>query len=85
MRRLHPFLLAIVAAYATGMLALSVGFIVLTYTVLGVAAAYTQMTAVHPPLPAPAFSGRLVGRLAGISVLFLAGLYVFVRVFLRWA
>jgi O-antigen ligase len=83
--RMHPLLIGIVAAYATGMLSLSVGPVVLTYTILGLAAAYVHMAAVYPPLSPPVFSGRLVGQLAGISVLFLASLYIFVRVFLRWA
>jgi O-antigen ligase len=77
-RRLHPYILAIVAAYATGMMSLSVGFIVPTYMILGLAAAYVRIPGVWPPRPAPAFDGSLVGQMAVASVAFLVAVYGFV-------
>jgi hypothetical protein len=85
LRRLHPYLMAVVAAYATGMLSLSVGDIVLTYTILGLAAVFVQMVVTYPAWPRLVMNGRLVQYLAGTGVVFLASVYVFVRLFLRWA
>jgi O-antigen ligase len=85
LRRLHPFIVAVVAAHATGMLSLSVGDMVLTYTILGLATVYIGMTATYPPWPRPVFDGRLIVRCAGLSILYLGVLYMFVRTFIRWA
>jgi O-antigen ligase len=81
MRRLRPFLLGSVAAYATGLMALSNCFIEPTYTVLGLATAFGQVTAVYPPVPVLRFNARLAQRLALTSVAFLGAIYVFVRMF----
>jgi hypothetical protein len=43
------------------------------------------MTRHEPALPELCIDSRLVGRLAVLSVGFLAVTYVFVRVFVRWA
>jgi O-antigen ligase len=85
MRRLHPFLTGSLAAYSVGLLSLSLNYMVPTYLMLGLAAAYLQVTPAWPPLPALRFNGRVVGRLAIASVGFLAFTYVFIRIFLRWA
>ena len=85
LRRLHPVMTAVVAAYGMGMVALSVGYIVPTYTVLGLAGVYVQAAATNPPLAPVRFGGRFLARAAAASVLFLACVYVFVRIFIRWA
>jgi hypothetical protein len=85
LRRLGPFLLAMLAAYAASMLSLSRQFVPTTYTFLGLATAYVRVAA--PALRAPVlpFDGRLARRLAFVSAGFLVASYVFVRVFTRWA
>ncbi len=83
--RLRPYVLAITAAYAIGMLTLSRQYVVPTYMILALAAAYLRMTPVHPPLPNARFSLRLVPRIVGLSAAFLIGLHVFVRVFIHWS
>jgi O-antigen ligase len=85
LRRLHPYLMAALAAYATGMLSLSVPYIVLTFTILGLATVYLQMASAYTPAATAPFDPRLVGRMAGIGVVFLMVIYVFVRIFIRWA
>jgi hypothetical protein len=81
LNRLHPYLLGAGAGYGAGMLFLTLNYIVPTYTILGLAATYSQMADVRPPLPAMRCDGRLAGRLLLVSVCFLAGIYVFVRLF----
>ncbi len=84
LRRLRPYLTAMVAGYATGMLTLSVCYIVPTYTILGLASVYLRLAAAHPPLPVRRFDGRLFQRMVLVGIVFLAAVYVFVRLFLRW-
>jgi hypothetical protein len=83
LRRLHPFLTGAVASYAIGMLSLTLNYIVPTYMVLALAGSFTQLADSDPPLPAARFDLRLIGRLVGVSLLFLAGLYLFVRAFFQ--
>jgi len=84
LRRMQPYMLAVVAAYATGMLTLSRAFIVPTYMVLGLVTAYLRVAAVYPALALPRFDWHVVRRLSMASVGFVAASYVFVRVFVRW-
>lgn len=83
LRRLHPYLVGVVAAYAVGMLTLTLNYIVPTYLVLGVATACGGMTITRPTAPAAKFDLHLAGRLVCIAVLFLVGLTVFVRLFFQ--
>ena len=82
--RLRIYLLAALAGYSASMLSLSRNYIVPTYLMLGLSAAYLHITQTTPPLGGLAFSGRLVKQAALISVAFIAATYVFVRVFARW-
>jgi hypothetical protein len=79
-RKFRPFLLAIVCAYGAGMMSLSRNYVVPTFLVLGLSAAYTP-AAVFPVPPVLMASTRLAIRLCIVSVLLLGFLYVFVRVF----
>lgn len=84
LRRLGPFLLAVLAAYAASMLSLSRQFVPPTYTFLGLATAYVRVAAPGLRAPVLPFDGRLAQRLAVVSAGFLVASYVFVRVFIRW-
>jgi O-antigen ligase len=81
LRRLFPYLFGLVAGYAVGMLSLTLCYMLATYTVLGIVTAYLALVRTAPPTPQPRFDARLVGRLAGLSVVTLAGFYVVVRLF----
>src|SRR5262249_44650933 len=79
LRRLHPYLTGAFAGYTVGMLTLTLNYVVPTYVVLGLATACGRMTLTRPTAPALRFDLRLAGRILGITVLFLVGLTVFVR------
>jgi O-antigen ligase len=84
LRRLRPYLITIVAAYAAGMLSLSRAYIVPTYMTLGLATAYVRLSSDHLPAPVLRFNGQLVQRLILVSLASMVGIYVFVRVFVRY-
>jgi hypothetical protein len=71
MNRMLPYMLAIIGAYAVGILSLSRNYEVPTYTMLGLAAAYLAMVPVHPPDAKLRCSAALVQRTIWISLLFL--------------
>jgi O-antigen ligase len=84
LRRLRPYLAAVVAAYMTGMLTLSRCYIQPTYLVLGLATVYGRLTTGDQPSPARCLGPGLVLRLALTSGTVLAGFYLFVRVFAQY-
>jgi putative inorganic carbon (hco3(-)) transporter len=75
--RLRPVLLAIVIGYAIGLLTLSRAYTASTYLILGLAAAYINLT---PRLKPLRLDARFAERLATASILFVAATYLFVRV-----
>ena len=83
-RRLQPFLLGTLVAYIVGMLSLSMCYVNVTYLILGLAEAHARVTAVYPPLPYLRFNSKTASRLVFASVAFLAVLYLFIRVSIRW-
>jgi putative inorganic carbon (HCO3(-)) transporter len=82
--RLRPYLMAIVAGYAVGMISLSRAYVVPTYLILGLAAAYIEISRRHAALILPTFTPRLVSRMAVLAGGFLAGTYAFIRLFVQW-
>ncbi len=86
LKRLQPFLLAVLAAYAACLLTISRSYIVTTYTVIGMMAAYINVAQAVPAvtITLPQLDGRLLPRLAGASIAFLGCVWVFVRLFVRW-
>jgi O-antigen ligase len=80
-RRLHPYLLAVVAAYAAGMMSLTLNYVMPTYTILGLAVAYRNMTLVEPSLLPLRCDAPLLGRLVLLSIGFLMAMTLFVRIF----
>jgi putative inorganic carbon (hco3(-)) transporter len=81
----NPFALAIVASYATGMMSLSRSYTLTTYVVLGLAATYIQIRQFGLPRPVLAFDLRFLGWLVAGSLVFLVGIYLFVRFFAQWS
>ncbi len=77
--RLYPYVFGLVAAWAVGMMSLTLCYILPTYTILALATAYSRTAPVSPPLPATRFDTRLLGRLLAVAVVGFAVLYLFVR------
>lgn len=70
LRRLRPYLVAIVVGMMAWMVSMSLTDMIPVYSVVALSAAYLQMTAIRPPVPSlPRFDSRLVLRLAGVSAL----------------
>jgi hypothetical protein len=82
--RLYPLAFAVVVAYMTGILFLSRAYVVPTYTILGVAAAYLGMAEPFVPRLRPRLQPRALVHLAGTSVVFLGGFFALVRLLLNW-
>jgi hypothetical protein len=77
--RLGHYLLAIVAAYAIGLMLLSRAYIAPTYLMLGLAVAYFSIAGPGRPLALPRFDRRYLPRLAFVSAAFLLAMHLFVR------
>jgi hypothetical protein len=81
---MQPFVMGATAAYAVGALTLSLWVVAPTYIVLALAASFPRIDRCDPPVPPVRFDTRLLGRFALAGIVFLAGMYVFVRVFVNW-
>ena len=89
LRRLPPFLLAMIVGYGFGMLTLTRNYVIPTFMVLGLANAYFRLVAADSPRLAEAggpispLDLRLVGKMAAINVAFLVGANIFIKIFVR--
>ncbi len=86
MRRFRSYLLGIVCGFCAGIMFLSRVYVVPTYMVFGLAAAYLTHVRVKKYLPSPLwhFDSSLFMRLAGISVTVLLALEVGSRLMVHW-
>jgi O-antigen ligase len=83
MRELLPFLMAMVAAYVVSMLSLSRCYVVPTYMVAGLAAAYERLARPGTSLAPIEFDTKLIGYMLAGSVVFIIGTYLYIKVFFR--
>jgi hypothetical protein len=79
LRRIYPYVLGAVLVYATGQLSLSLNYVMPTYTIVGLAVAFLELAQTQPEVRQPRFDAVLLKRLAGVSLLFLVAVYVFIR------
>ena len=79
MDKLLPFLGGACAAYCTGMMTLSLAYLVPTAMIFGFGEATTAIAKTDPELPEERFDVRLVGKLVGAGMVYLVMLYLFVR------
>jgi putative inorganic carbon (HCO3(-)) transporter len=84
LRRMRPYLTAIVAGYSAGMFTVSRSYIIPTYLVPGLVAAYVRLTMAGRREPPDRFDGRYAGRLARNAVVFLVALYLLLPLFTRF-
>jgi putative inorganic carbon (hco3(-)) transporter len=78
--RLRPYLFAILAGYATGMMFLSRAYIPPTYLMLAITTAFVSLAGNAPPLRLPQMNHWLIGRLAMASMAFLFAMHLFVKI-----
>jgi O-antigen ligase len=78
LRAMQPYLFGAVVGYAAAMMALSLNYVLPTYTVLILAACYLGAARAEPAPPPARLDGRFVGFVVG-SGLLLVGLAAFVR------
>lgn len=84
LRRLQPYLMAMMVSYTIGICFLSRCYIVPTYLMLGLAVVYMRLHAAQAREPSTLWTGCVWPRLAGVSCGFLIGSYTFVRMFVQW-
>jgi O-antigen ligase len=79
LRRLRPYLVALVAGYAAGLCSISRCYVVPTYMIVGLAAAYLRLVPVNRPEVVPWLNGRLVARLVAADLAVMTSIYVFIK------
>jgi hypothetical protein len=84
LRRLQPYVLAVVAGVAGAILSLNHVYSVPTYLGLGLATSYLGLAVAFPPEPVARFDGRLLQRFVVASVGFLMVTYLVTRVLVHW-
>lgn len=90
LRRLRPYLLAMVVAYSVSMATLSRNYVVPTYMILGLVTAFLRLASRDDPaLASPGgaiapVDGRLMVRAGYLGIAFLIMANIFVKVFVRW-
>jgi hypothetical protein len=84
LRRLAPFILAVVVACAVGLFSLTRAYVASTWIIVGLAVAYVTVAKKATALPPLRLNLRLAGRLALVSGAFLVGVYLFVRTFAQF-
>lgn len=83
--RAYPFVAAILAGWATGMLSLSRCYVMPTFLTFGLVASYLNLAGyyLHARQPLVVWNRQTAFRLGGCSAVALVGLFMFVKVFAR--
>ena len=81
--RMQPYLLALMAAYAQGLLSLSRCYHAPTLLLLGIATTYLVLSSQSGPSAIPPMNGATLRRITGVGALFLAATYIFLRLMLQ--
>lgn len=85
LKRMRPYVLAIVAGYTGGLMSLSNPYTIPTYTVLGLASVYVRLAETELGVPLLRLEGPLLRRLAALSLAFIVVAQVGVRFLVRLA
>ncbi|WP_437224679.1 O-antigen ligase family protein [Planctomicrobium sp. SH661] len=87
LRRMFPYIAAILAEWCMGMCSLSRCYVPPTYMVCGTAAAFINLVGFYRTNPRPLLrlTPRVIKPWVTCSACLLAGAYVFVRIFARWS
>jgi O-antigen ligase len=82
LREWRPYVLAVMVAFSIGLCSLSRCYVVSTYLVIGMAAAFVGLLAEHDPAAVPRMSVPLAQRVTGVSIAVLVASYVFTKIVL---
>ncbi|OAI41159.1 hypothetical protein AYO40_03705 [Planctomycetaceae bacterium SCGC AG-212-D15] len=85
LRRLHPYLLAIVTAYAVGLLSLSRNYVIPTYLVLGLVCCFLNLAVRARTVSQREITFRLWPRIITVGGSTLMALYVGIQLLVRWS
>lgn len=85
LRALRPFLGAALATYAMGMMSLSRGYVLPTYTLLGLTTVFFVLVRTRPEMRGLRLDGRLIRNIATVAAVFLVVMYLFVATKVRWS
>ncbi len=83
LERMRPYVMAIVAGYAAGLLSLSCAYTIPTYTILGLSAVFARLAEADLGVAVARWNGPLVRRLVAMSVGFIIVAQVGVRLLSR--
>lgn len=89
--RFSPYLLGMAIGYAFGMLTITRNYVVPTYMILGLVAAYLRLVAANAPAlvgtgrPISILDQHLLGRMGLISIAFLVVTNAFVKFYVRYS
>ena len=86
LQRVRPYLIAILAGYAAGLLSSSRVYTPTTYLLIGMVAVWLRISLAGSTFsPPPRFDSRLAGRLVAVGLVFLVVLYSYTRLAVRWS
>jgi putative inorganic carbon (HCO3(-)) transporter len=80
LRRMGPYLVGIIAGYAIGMLSSSRNGVPPTYMLVGLATVYVRFAGKHLPATLTSLTAPLIRHVVLASLLFVAALYLFIRI-----
>ncbi len=78
-RRVRPYIMAVLASYGASELSLTHTFLISTYLVLGICSACIGLANPSPPLAELRVDGKLAARTLLFSTLFLAALWIYTQ------
>lgn len=85
LRTMRPFLGAAIATYAMGMMSLSRGYALPTYTLLGLTTVFLGLVKTRPAIPALRLNWALIKQIMIVTLVFLVAMHLFVAANVRWS
>ena len=85
LRTMRPFLGAAIATYAMGMMSLSRGYALPTYTLLGLTTVFLGLVKTRPEIPALRLDRSFIKQIVIVTLVFLFAMHLFVAANVRWS
>jgi hypothetical protein len=83
--RLRPYIISVVVGTIVGMLSSTRSYVIPTYLILGMAAAYMRLTAHNGVVPPLRFDRPLMKKLAKVSLITFVATYCYIRMAVHWS